>query len=141
MYSDRMRGRGRPKKSIVPPVKLKTVRKICRICRSSFKPVHSSEVLCLKCRGKLPKCDACHTVMGRQYGFLEDPDGKVGKFNICTSCALEIENKGFLHIGSSTEGRIKNEVCLLSHGQTLVLKPGQAQQLRERQSLPIPREP
>lgn len=39
--------------------------------------------------------------MAPEHGYMESFARKVGKYNICTSCDVELRKNGFLHISDS----------------------------------------
>jgi len=81
------------KKPVIP--------KSCQKCGKLFNSSLRSQALCKKCESALPKCGICHTVMARQYGYMEGFARKVGKYKICTSCDTELIVKGALRISAS----------------------------------------
>jgi hypothetical protein len=91
--------------------KKKKAPKNCRICGQLFKSSYAFQDVCPKCESTLPKCDSCHTVMAKEYGYMEGFARKVGKYEICDWCDMELKNKRCLHISEDelllSSGRVK----------------------------------
>jgi len=97
----------------MPAHKKKPIPKHCIRCGKSFKSTYAPETLCPKCQASLPKCDSCHTIMAKEYGYTEGFARKVGKYRICDSCNVEVIRKGSLRISQThclyllPSGRVK----------------------------------
>lgn len=77
----------------------------CEKCNKSFRRTNPHDNLCPKCRRRLPTCPSCHKIIAPEYGYMDRPGRKVGKFVICTSCDYELGRKGELHISQGRYDR------------------------------------
>lgn len=90
------------------------VHKDGRVCGKPFRTGFHNEVLCRRCRRRLPKCGTCRIVMGRRYGYMEDGGRRLGLYKICGSCGIEVRRKRYL--------RISEEKCLLATGKVVITR-------------------
>lgn len=90
------------------------VHKSGKVCGRPFTTSFPQEVLCRRCRRRLPKCGNCRSVMAPQYGYRYGFGRKVGKYKICDDCAYELNKKGYI--------RLSDEKILLASGSVKIIK-------------------
>jgi len=77
------------------------VSKTGQVCGRRFTTGFLKQVLCSRCRKKLPKCQACFSVMGSPYGYGEGFGKKIGRYKVCGGCVMEMRRKKYLQISDS----------------------------------------